>query len=114
MSTAAERTGPVGVAVVGAGVISKEYLTNLMGFSDVTVHIVADMFEEVAAARAAEFGVPSSGRVQDALDHPDVEIVVNLTIPAAHVEVATAAVNAGKHDPARSPSRWIVRAGSAC
>ncbi|WP_434994808.1 Gfo/Idh/MocA family protein [Arthrobacter sp. Ld5] len=97
MNTAPQRTGPVGVAVIGAGVISKEYLTNLTGFPDVTVHIVADMFEEVAAVRAAEFGVLAYGGVQDALDHPDVEIVVNLTIPAAHVEVATAAVNAGKH-----------------
>jgi predicted dehydrogenase len=97
MSAGARRSGPVGIAVIGAGVISKEYLTNLTSFPDVTVHIVADMFEEVAAARAAEFGVPASGGVQAALDHPDVEIVVNLTIPAAHVEVATAAVTAGKH-----------------
>ncbi|MFC3300535.1 Gfo/Idh/MocA family oxidoreductase [Arthrobacter agilis] len=94
---AERRSGPVGVAVIGAGVISKEYLTNLTSFPDLTVHIVADMFEEVAAARAAEFGVAASGGVQDALNHPDVEIVVNLTIPAAHVEVATAAVAAGKH-----------------
>ncbi|MGA7203140.1 MAG: Gfo/Idh/MocA family oxidoreductase [Specibacter sp.] len=90
-------TGPVGVAVIGAGVISKEYLKNLTSFPDVKVHIVADMFEQVAAERAAEFGIPASGSVEDALNHPDVEIVVNLTIPAAHVEVATAAVNAGKH-----------------
>ncbi len=94
---AAERTGPVGIAVIGAGVISKEYLTNLTSFPDVKVHIVADLFELVAAERAAEFGIGASGGVQAALDHPDVEIVVNLTIPAAHVEVATAALNAGKH-----------------
>ncbi|MDJ0354864.1 Gfo/Idh/MocA family oxidoreductase [Paenarthrobacter sp. PH39-S1] len=93
----AERTGPVGIAVIGAGVISKEYLTNLTSFPDVKVHIVADMLEQVAAERAAEFGIGASGGVRAALDHPDVEIVVNLTIPAAHVEVATAAVNAGKH-----------------
>lgn len=94
---AAERTGPVGVAVIGAGVISKEYLTNLTSFPDVKVHIVADLFEQVAAERAAEFGIGASGGVQAALEHPDVEIVVNLTIPAAHVEVATAALNAGRH-----------------
>ncbi|MGO4384630.1 Gfo/Idh/MocA family protein [Specibacter sp. RAF43] len=89
--------GPVGVAIIGAGVISKEYLKNLTSFPDVKVHIVADMFEQVAAERAAEFGIGASGGVDDALSHPDVEIVVNLTIPAAHVEVATLAVNAGKH-----------------
>lgn len=96
-SSLSTRTGPVGIAVIGAGVISKEYLTNLTGFPDVKVHIVADMFEQIAAERAAEFGIEASGGVEAALNHPDVEIVVNLTIPAAHVEVATAAVNANKH-----------------
>lgn len=97
MSAIGSGSGPVGVAIVGAGVISKEYLTNLTSFPDIKVHIVADIYEEVAAARAAEFGVPTSGGVEDALNHPDVEIVVNLTTPAAHVGVATAGVNAGKH-----------------
>lgn len=89
--------GPVGVGIIGAGVISKEYLTNLTSFPDVTVHVVADLFEEAAAARAAEFGIETSGGVDAALAHPDVEIIINLTIPAAHVAVATAAVDAGKH-----------------
>ncbi|MTD14822.1 gfo/Idh/MocA family oxidoreductase [Nakamurella sp. YIM 132087] len=88
---------PVGVAVIGAGVISKAYLENLTRFPDLQVHVVADLFEPVAAERAAEFGVPTSGGVETALQHPDVEIVVNLTIPAAHVEIASAAVRAGKH-----------------
>ena len=59
--------------------------------------MIADLFEEAAEARAEEYGIPESGGVATALNHPDVEIVVNLTIPAAHVEVATAAVSAGKH-----------------
>ena len=91
------KTGPVGVAVIGAGNISKQYLDNLTTFPDVKVLVVADLFEEAAAARAAEYGIEISGGVDVALNHPDVEIVVNLTIPAAHVEVATAAVKAGKH-----------------
>ena len=91
------KTGPVGIAIIGAGVISKEYLTNLAAFPDVVVHVVADMFEDVAVARAAEFGISTSGGVAAALEHPDVEIVINLTIPAAHVAVATQAVQADKH-----------------
>ena len=90
-------SGPVGVGVIGAGVISKQYLDNLTVFPDLKVHVIADLFEDVAAARAKEYGIPQSSGVDAALNHPDVEIVVNLTIPAAHVEVATAAVNAGKH-----------------
>ncbi|UVJ40156.1 Gfo/Idh/MocA family protein [Arthrobacter sp. CJ23] len=91
------KTGPVGVGIIGAGVISKQYLDNLTTFPDVKVHVIADLFEEAAAARAAEYGIAAWGGVDAALDHPDVEIIVNLTIPAAHVEVATRAVRAGKH-----------------
>ena len=105
MSAAANRAaanqatgrGPVGVAVIGAGNISKQYLDNLTVFPDLKVHVIADLFEDAAEARAKEYGIAQWGGVDAALNHPDVEIIVNLTIPAAHVEVATAAVNAGKH-----------------
>lgn len=97
MSPAAMKTGPVGVGIIGAGVISKEYLDNLTSFPDVKVVAIGDLFEDAAAARAAEYGVPVHGGVDAVLGNADVEIVINLTIPAAHVEVATQAVNAGKH-----------------
>jgi predicted dehydrogenase len=94
---AAAGKGPVGVGVIGAGNISKQYLDNLRVFPDLKVHVIADLFDDAAAARAKEYGIPEWGPPELALNHPDVEIIVNLTIPAAHVEVATAAVNAGKH-----------------
>lgn len=97
VQTPASGRGPVGVAVIGAGNISKQYLDNLTVFPDLKVHVIADLFEDAAEARAKEYGLPEWGGVDKALHHPDVEIIVNLTIPAAHVEVATAAVNAGKH-----------------
>jgi predicted dehydrogenase len=97
MSHDSLKTGPVGVGIIGAGVISKEYLDNLTSFPDIEVVAIGDLFEESAAARAAEYGVPVHGGVDAVLGNPDVEIVINLTIPAAHVEVATRAVNAGKH-----------------
>ncbi|TPW77366.1 Gfo/Idh/MocA family protein [Schumannella soli] len=90
-------SGKVGVGVIGAGVISKEYLGNLTRFPDVQVHAVGDLFPEAAKARAEEFGIAEHGSPDVVLNHPDIEIVVNLTIPAAHVEVATQAVNNGKH-----------------
>lgn len=89
--------GRVGVGVVGAGNISTEYLTNLTVFPDLEVLIVADLDLERAKAQAEQFGVPASGSVDELLAHEGVEIVVNLTVPAAHVEVARRAVEAGKH-----------------
>lgn len=89
--------GPVGVAIVGSGVISREYLKNLTRCPDVAVVGVADLDVARAAAVAEEFGVPHSGDTSSILARDDVEIVVNLTIPAAHGEVARAALQAGKH-----------------
>ncbi|MGW3954852.1 Gfo/Idh/MocA family protein [Streptomyces sp. NPDC004752] len=89
--------GRVGVALVGAGVISTVYLKSLTAFPDVQVLGVADLDVGRARAQAARFGVPVAGDVETVLAVPEVEIVVNLTIPAAHTEVAVAALAAGKH-----------------
>jgi predicted dehydrogenase len=88
---------PFGVAVVGCGNISKQYLRNLAAFPDVQVLFCADIDTGRAKAQAAAYDVPAAGSVQQALDHPGVRLVVNLTIPAAHAEVASAAIAAGKH-----------------
>ncbi len=90
-------SGPVGVGFVGVGVISDTYLENLTSFPDVKVVILGDLNTERAAAQAEKYGVPESGSVDDVLSHPDVDLVVNLTIPAAHVEVSSKAIAAGKH-----------------
>ena len=88
---------PVGIGIAGAGVISTQYLTNLARYPEVEVVAIGDLDLDRAAAQAEAFGVPSSGPLQAVLDHPGVDIVVNLTIPTAHVEVSTAAIRAGKH-----------------
>jgi len=89
--------GAVGVGFVGTGMISDTYLANLTSFPDVRVVILGDIDTARAAAQAAKHGVAESGTPEDVLAHPDVELVVNLTIPAAHVPVSLAAIAAGKH-----------------
>ena len=88
--------GPVGVAVVGCGTISTEYLRNLTSFPDLRVLFCADLEIARAKAQAAAFDVPGAGTAAEALAGPGVEIVVNLTVPAAHAAVSAAAVAAGK------------------
>jgi predicted dehydrogenase len=87
----------VGVGVIGAGVISGQYLENLTSFPDLDVRWVADIDLDRARARAAEFGVASSGTVAELLADDGVEVVVNLTLPQVHVDVALQALAAGKH-----------------
>jgi predicted dehydrogenase len=93
----------VGVGLIGAGVISATYLENLTRFPDVRVVGVADLDTGRAAAQATTFGVPWSGTVAGLLADPQVEVVVNLTVPAAHVDVGLAALEAGKHVWAEKP-----------
>lgn len=90
-------TGRVGVGVIGAGNISTQYLTNLTAFPDLEVLFVADIDTTRAREQADAFGVPGSGTAEELLEHPGIEIVVNLTIPAAHSEIALAALAAGKN-----------------
>jgi predicted dehydrogenase len=96
-------TGPVRVGVVGAGTISDTYLKNLTSFPDLDVRMVADLDTGRAAAQAAKHGVPAAGTAGELLDDPAIELVVNLTIPAAHVDVGLAALEAGKHVWAEKP-----------
>lgn len=113
-------SGPVGVGVIGAGVISTQYLENLTRAADVDVVMVADLDTARAADRAAEYGVPRGGSVEELLARDDIEIVVNLTIPAAHVPVGRDVIAAGKHVFSEKPlaldlpsGRELVEAGAA-
>ncbi len=89
--------GPVGVGVVGAGKISEQYLANMARYPDLDVRFVADLHPELARAQAERHGVAGHGTPEQALARDDVELIVNLTVPAAHAEVASAALAAGKH-----------------
>ena len=93
----AASSGAVGVGIIGAGNISDQYLTHLSSFPDVRVIAIGDLLEDRAKAQAERYGVPHAGGIDLVLNDPDVDIVVNLTIPAVHVEVSLAIIAAGKH-----------------
>jgi predicted dehydrogenase len=90
-------SGPVGVALIGAGVISTQYLKTLSGFPDVRLLGIGDLDAARAREAAAPHGIPVAGSVDEVLAVPEVELVVNLTIPSAHTAVARQALAAGKH-----------------
>lgn len=85
----------VRVGILGAGNISSQYLENLTRFPDLDVALVADVEQQRARSRAEEFGVERWGSPEDLLAS-DVELVVNLTPPALHVDTSIAALDAGK------------------
>jgi predicted dehydrogenase len=105
--------GPVGIGIIGAGVISTQYLENLTVFPDVEVRFIADLDLDRAAAQAAAFGVPGSGTVEELLADEGIEIVVNLTIPRVHVEVAMQVLRAGKNVWSEKPFALERESGRA-
>jgi predicted dehydrogenase len=86
----------VGVGIIGTGNISTAYLKAMQGFDVLNIVALADMKPEAAQKRAEEFGLAAM-QVDALLADPAVEIIVNLTIPRAHVEVGLRALEAGKH-----------------
>ena len=87
---------PVKTAVVGCGIISSIYLQNLTTWDILDVVACADLDPQRAAAQAAKFHIPRALTVDEVLADPDIELIVNLTIPAAHSTVGLAALRAGK------------------
>ncbi|HEY3289936.1 MAG TPA: Gfo/Idh/MocA family oxidoreductase [Anaerolineae bacterium] len=84
------------VGVIGCGNISGIYFKNGKWLESIDIVACADLLPDRAKARAAEFGIPRAWTVQELLADPEIEIVINLTIPIAHAEVAFAALEAGK------------------
>lgn len=92
----------IGVGIIGCGNISAAYLKLAPMFKGYKIIAVADINMDNARARAAEFSVRAS-TVDDLLAADDVELVINLTVPAAHLEVSRAIVSAGKHVYSEKP-----------
>ncbi|MCO4317111.1 Gfo/Idh/MocA family oxidoreductase [Phyllobacterium sp. 21LDTY02-6] len=93
---------PIGIGIIGCGNISSAYLKAMASFPVLNIVGLADLNEDLARSRGAEFNIPAT-TVSALLADPDVEIVVNLTVPKAHVAVALQALDAGKHTYSEKP-----------
>lgn len=92
----------VGIGVIGCGTISGAYLAAAREFPILKVRGLADIDPKAAEMRAGEFGLAAKS-IPDVLADPEIEIIVNLTVPAAHVAVSRQAIEAGKHVYSEKP-----------
>lgn len=93
----------VRVGVIGCGAISGSYLSMARQFPIVEIAAVADINPDAAHAKAREFQVPRVLSVDQLLADESIELVLNLTVPKAHVPVALRALEAGKHTYCEKP-----------
>ncbi|PWU70165.1 Gfo/Idh/MocA family protein [Gracilibacillus dipsosauri] len=85
------------VGIIGCGNISRIYLENAKRFKNYTIQAVADLVLDRAKSHAAEYGVPKAYTTEELLLDPEIDFVINLTIPAVHAEIAIKALENGKH-----------------
>src|SRR5512138_3259640 len=88
---------PVKVAVVGCGVISDAYLSTMKKkFKILDVVGCCDLNPNKAQEKAQKYGIRAL-TMDEILADDSIEIVVNLTTPAAHYPVIKQLLEGGKH-----------------
>ena len=94
--------GTLNVGLIGTGNIAPAYISGCAPFDVINVTACADILVDRAQEFAAENGL-SAYSVDDLLARDDIDIVVNLTIPAAHAAVSLQIIEAGKHAYSEKP-----------
>ena len=107
-----DAAAPLGVGVIGCGSVSNRYFRHLPVYDHLQVLGCADVQYERAREAAERYSIPRACTPAEMLADPDIDLVINLTPPQTHVEVALAAIRAGKHVYSEKPLA-IERAGGA-
>ncbi|WP_333715241.1 Gfo/Idh/MocA family oxidoreductase [Yoonia sp.] len=92
----------LGVGIIGCGNISTSYCRLAPLFKSLDLRAVADINMDAARARADEYGLRAE-TVDDLLQAPDIDVIVNLTIPEVHFTVTKRILEAGKHAYSEKP-----------
>ena len=101
-----------GVGIIGAGNISGAYLRLAPLFKGLEVRAVADLHPQASQKRASEFNVREQ-TPDELLNNSEIDVVVNLTVPAAHYQVSMDAISAGKHAYSEKPFVLTLEEGKA-
>jgi len=93
----------VKVGVIGCGNISNIYFETAKRLDILDIVACADLDIERAKAKAAEHNIAKACSVSELLADPEIQIVINLTIPGAHFDVCKATLEAGKSTYVEKP-----------
>lgn len=99
------------VGIIGCGKISSIYMENCKKFGVLELAACADLDLNRAREQAEKYGIPRACTTDELLGDPDIDIVINLTIPAVHAEVSIKALEAGKHVYVEKPLTATLEEG---
>jgi predicted dehydrogenase len=101
------------VGVVGCGNISDIYLESPQKFPFFEITSVADLDSDRAIAKAEKHGIEKVATVNGIITDPDIDIILNLTVPGAHYSICAAAIAQGKHVFVEKPLSISLEEGRA-
>ena len=87
---------PLRIGIVGIGTISGQYLTTIDALDQLQLVGVSDLDPARAEQAAAERPGVAAVSTPELLRRDDIDVILNLTTPMEHVDVALAAIRAGK------------------
>ncbi|MEX0887511.1 MAG: Gfo/Idh/MocA family oxidoreductase [Phycisphaeraceae bacterium] len=101
----------VKVGLVGCGNICRQYFERAKQFPILDIAACADLIPERAREAAEKYAIAKACTVEDILADPAIEIILNLTIPAAHAPLSLRAIEAGKHVYVEKPLATTIAEG---
>ncbi len=91
------------IGLIGCGRISDIYLQTCQRFAELSVTACASLDAAESRAKARQYRIPKACTPEGIFSDPDIDCVLNLTIPAAHAEISLKALHAGKHIYSEKP-----------
>ena len=98
------------VGLIGCGHIAETYFRAHKYFNNFKIIKCADIKEKAAKECAKRYGIKSLS-VKDLLKDKEIEIILNLTIPKAHYQVAKNALLHNKHVYSEKPMAINLKNG---
>lgn len=90
------------IGLIGCGNIAETYFRSQEYFNNIKFISCADIYEEASKKCAKENSIKSQ-TVDELLSNPDIDVVLNLTIPQSHYEVSKKTLLANKHSYSEKP-----------
>ena len=84
------------IGIVGCGNISDTYFESQKIFKNVNITYCSEIIKNIADQKANQYNIKSQS-VEEILEDKEIDLILNLTIPAAHKDIIVRSLENGKH-----------------